>query len=377
MTQLNLIEDVKPFIQANWEKAGFAEATAIQIKVIPLIAGGKDVIAESPTGTGKTLAYVLPLLQRVEETKKNTQIVIVAPSRELVMQIFDEIKKWSEGSSITSASFIGGANIKRQVEKLKKSPQIVVGTPGRIQELIKLKKLKMHEVKTVVLDEGDQLLTSEHKNTIKEIVKATRSERQIVLVSATLNEGTESRARDLMKKDPEIIQVELNEVPIGDVKHVYLVCEQREKITLLERIAKTVRMKGLGFVKDIGNLNVIAEKLDYKGVDLHLLHSDTKKDERERALKAMRNENQGLLLATDVAARGLDIAGLTHVIHFDLPANVSQYVHRSGRTGRQGATGTVVSIVTEREERELKKMAKELNISLIRNRLYKGELVED
>ncbi|MBZ5751224.1 DEAD/DEAH box helicase [Metabacillus rhizolycopersici] len=376
MTQPNFLADVKPFIQANWEKANFQEPTAIQLKSIPHILEGKDVIAESPTGTGKTLAYVLPLLNNLDPNKKNAQVVILAPSRELVMQIFEEIKKWSEGSGITSASFIGGANIKRQVEKLKKSPQVIVGTPGRIQELIKLKKLKMHAVKSIVLDEGDQLLTPEHKNTIQDIIKTTLNERQVVLFSATLNVSTESKARDLMKKDPEVLKVGLDEIPVGDVKHVYLVCEQREKVTLLERMAKTVRMKALGFVKDIGNLNVLAEKLEFKGVDLHLLHSDTRKEEREAALKSLRNDSQGLLLATDVAARGLDIVGLTHVIHFDLPANISQYVHRSGRTGRQGASGTVVSIVTEREERELKKLAKELNITLIKNQLYKGELVE-
>ncbi|WP_299093846.1 DEAD/DEAH box helicase [uncultured Metabacillus sp.] len=376
MTQTNFLKDVKPFIQTNWDKADFKEPTAIQVKAIPAIVEGKDVIAESPTGTGKTLAYVLPMLNKIDSQKKNAQVVILAPSRELVMQIFDEIKKWSEGSEITSASFIGGANIKRQVEKLKKSPQVIVGTPGRVQELIKMKKLKMHEVKSIVLDEGDQLLTPEHKNTIKEIIKSTLNERQVVLFSATLNESTESRARDLMKQNPELIKVALNEVPIGDVQHVYLVCEQREKAKLLERLAKTVKMKALGFVKDIGNLDVLAEKLEYEGVDFYLLHSDTKKEEREAALKSLRSDHQGLLLATDVAARGLDIANLTHVIHYDLPISTSQYVHRSGRTGRQGASGTVVSLVTEREERELKKIAKELNITLKKNRLYKGELNE-
>lgn len=376
MTQTNFLKDVKPFIQANWEKANFKEPTAIQIKSIPLLLEGKDVIAESPTGTGKTIAYVLPLLNNIDLNQKNAQVVILAPSRELVMQIFEEIKKWSEGSGITSASFIGGANIKRQVEKLKKSPQVIVGTPGRMHELIKMKKLKMHEVKTIVLDEGDQLLTPEHKNTIKDIIKTTLNERQVVLFSATLSESTESKARDLMKRDPEIIKVGLNEIPVGDVEHVYLVCEQREKITLLERLAKTVPMKALGFVKDIGNLDVLAEKLEFKGVDLHLLHSDTKKEEREAALKSLRTEKQGLLLATDVAARGLDIVGLSHVIHFDLPTSTSQYIHRSGRTGRQGASGTVVSIVTEREERELKKLAKDLNITLKKIRLFKGDLVE-
>jgi superfamily II DNA/RNA helicase len=376
MTQANFLTEIKPFLQTNWEKANFQEPTAVQIKTIPLILEGKDVIAESPTGTGKTLAYVLPLLNNIDANKKNAQVVILAPSRELVMQIFDEIKKWSEGSGLTSASFIGGANIKRQVEKLKKSPQVIVGTPGRIHELIKMKKLKMHEVKAIVLDEGDQLLTPEHKNTMKDIIKTTLNERQVVLFSATLNESTESKARDLMKGNPEIIKVGLEEVPVGDVEHVYLVCEQREKITILERLAKTVRMKALGFVKDIGSLDVLAEKLEFKGVDLHLLHSDTKKEEREAALKSLRTDTQGLLLATDVAARGLDIVGLSHVIHFDLPTSASQYVHRSGRTGRQGASGTVVSIVTEREVRELKKLANELSITLKKYRLYKGELVE-
>jgi superfamily II DNA/RNA helicase len=190
MTQTNFLMDVKPFIQSNWEKANFQEPTAIQKKSIPLILEGKDVFAESPTGTGKTLAYVLPLLNNIDEKKKNAQVVILAPSRELVMQIFEEIKKWSEGSGLTSASFIGGANIKRQLEKLKKSPQVIVGTPGRIHELIKLKKLKMHEVKAFVLDEGDQLLIPEHKNTIKEIIKTTLNDRQVVLFSATLNEST-------------------------------------------------------------------------------------------------------------------------------------------------------------------------------------------
>jgi len=376
MSEQNFLQDAEPFLQNNWEKAKFPEPTAIQLKAIPPILEGKDVIAESPTGTGKTLAYVLPLLNKVDVNRKSAQIVILAPSRELVMQIFEEVKKWSEGSTITSASFIGGANIKRQVEKLKKSPQVILGTPGRIQELIKMKKLKMHAVKTVVLDEGDQLLTPEHKKTIQEIIKSTLNERQVVLFSATTNESTESRARDLMKKNPEIIKVSRDEIPVGQVDHVYLVCEQREKAHILERLAKNIPMKALGFVKDIGNLDVLGEKLEYNGVDVHLLHSDTKKEEREAALKSLRSDKQGLLLATDVAARGLDIAELSHVIHYDLPANASQYVHRSGRTGRQGASGTVISIVTEREERELKKLAKELDITLVKNELYRGELVE-
>ncbi|MGG3891072.1 DEAD/DEAH box helicase [Metabacillus fastidiosus] len=370
------IIQLEPFIQTVWEKNNFQNPTAIQTKAIPSILEGKDVIAQSPTGTGKTLAYLLPILNRIDVNKKMLQAVILAPSRELVMQISQELTKWSEGSNITSASFIGGANVKRQIEKLKKSPQIVVGTPGRIFELINMKKMKMHGVKTIVLDEGDQLLKQEHQNTVNNIVKTTLNERQLVLFSATLDEGTESRARDLMKQ-PELIKVSRDEVPSGQVDHLYLVCEQREKSKLLERIAKTIPMKALAFVKDIGNLSVLSEKLTYGDVELGLLHSDSKKVDREAALKNFRTGKIDLLLATDVAARGLDIENLTHVIQFDLPKDETQYIHRSGRTGRLGASGTIISIVTEREERELKKIARELNIKLEKKVLYKAQLVEE
>ncbi|MED4403517.1 DEAD/DEAH box helicase [Metabacillus fastidiosus] len=370
------IIQLEPFIQNVWEKNNFQNPTAIQTKAIPSILEGKDIIAQSPTGTGKTLAYLLPILNSIDVNKKMLQAVILAPSRELVMQISQELTKWSEGSNITSASFIGGANVKRQVEKLKKSPQIAVGTPGRIFELINMKKMKMHGVKTIVLDEGDQLLKQEHQNTVKNIVKTTLNERQLVLFSATLDEGTESRARDLMKQ-PEFIKVSRDEVPSGQVDHLYLVCEQREKSKLLERLAKTIPMKALAFVKDIGNLSVLSEKLTYGDVELGLLHSDSKKADREAALKNFRTGKIDLLLATDVAARGLDIENLTHVIQFDLPKDETQYIHRSGRTGRLGASGTIISIVTEREERELKKIARELNIKLEKKVLYKAQLVEE
>lgn len=375
-TNSTCISTLKPFIQSVWENCNFQTPTAIQTKTISLILEGKDVIAQSPTGTGKTLAYLLPLLDKIDLDKKVLQAVIIAPSRELVMQIHQELVKWSEGSTLSSASFIGGANIKRQVEKLKKSPQVVVGTPGRIFELINMKKMKMHAVKMIVLDEGDQLLQKEHRNIVKDIVKTTLSDRQIVLFSATSDEGTESRARDLMNH-PEIVKVNKDEVPSGKVDHLYLVCEQRDKAQMIERLVKTIPMKALAFVKDIGNLSVLGEKLTYKGIELGLLHSDSKKADREAALKNFRTGKIDLLLATDVAARGLDIENLTHVLQFDLPKDMTQYVHRAGRTGRLGASGTIISIVTEREERELKKIAKELNIKLEKKVLYKAELVNE
>lgn len=373
----SIIATLQHYIQEAWNKSGFENPTSIQKQAIPLILQGKDVIAESPTGTGKTLSYLLPLLHKIDPNKKSVQAVILAPSQELVMQILGEFQKWSEGSGIRGATFIGGANLKRQLEKLKKNPHVVIGTPGRTFELIKQKKLKMHEVKMVVLDEGDQLLIPEHADTVKNIIKTTLSDRQIALFSATLTSRTEEAAKDLAN-DPEVIRVKKDEtIGSSNVEHIYFVSEQRDKIKLLEKAARLKGIKALVFVKDIGNLQVLAEKLHYKELQAEKLHSEMNKIERQKALKNFRTGESNLLLATDVAARGLDIKGITHVIHFDFPKDLNQYVHRSGRTGRFGESGTVISFVTDREERELKKFAKELKIPVHKKVFYKGAITDD
>lgn len=370
-----LLEKMKPFIQQAWNKSGFAQATPIQLKAIPQIMEGKDVIAESPTGTGKTLAYLLPLLEKIDPDQSSPQALILASSRELVMQINEEVRIWSQGSSINGAAFIGGANVKRQLEKLKKRPQIIAGTPGRIQELITQKKLKMHEVKTIVLDEGDQLLVPEHLTTIRNIVKTTLKDRQVMMFSATLPQETEQAARAFMN-EPVTIKVDKSEKMQSKVDHMYFVVEKRDKFKILEKISRLEGMKGLAFINDIGELNVIGEKLKYKEVEVGLLHGESNKVDREKALRKLKSGKHPLLLATDVAARGLDIKGLTTVIHVDLANSIDQYVHRSGRTGRAGADGTVMSIVTEREERELKKIARELELSLQKKEFYAGQIVD-
>lgn len=370
------MKEMKEFLKREWEKSGFTELTSIQEKTFALIETRKDVIAESPTGTGKTLAYLLPILNSIDSSNPNIQTLILAPSRELVMQIFDVAQKWAKEGSIQVASFIGGVTVARQLEKLKKKPQIVIGTTGRIEELIKQKKMKMHEVKTIVLDEGDQLLLPEHMNTIAHIIKSTMRDRQILLFSATLSVQFEGLAKQWMK-DPEVIRVKKDEIVQSKVNHLYFVSEHRDKITLLEKLAKTGNIWALVFAKDIGSMTVLAEKLSYKNVDLEMIHGDSKKAEREAAIKGFRNEEFPILLATDVASRGLDIAGLEYVIHYDLPQDIHQYIHRSGRTGRQGASGIVISLVTIREERELKKFANVLGIEVTKVRLYQGTIIED
>ncbi|PLR87111.1 DEAD/DEAH box helicase [Bacillus sp. V33-4] len=371
-----LIENLSPFIREVWNKSGFKNPTSIQEMSIPIALEGKDLIAESPTGTGKTLGYLLPVLQKIEVEKRNIQAVILASSQELVMQILAEIQKWAEGSGIRAASFIGGANAKRQLEKLKKSPHVIVGTPGRTLELIKQKKMKMHEVKTVVLDEADQLIVPEHENTVRQIIKSTLGDRQILLFSATLTKRTEEIAREIAR-EPEIIRITKDEtIDASTVEHAYVITEQRDKINFIEKLSRISGLKGLVFVRDIGNLNVLSEKLKFKKVNAEVLHSDLGKMDRQAAIRNFRTGKSNLLLATDIAARGLDIQGITHVIHYDFPRDLNQYVHRSGRTGRFGASGTVLAIVTDREERDLKKFARELGISITEKVFFKSEIVD-
>ena len=373
----NFLEKLNPFLQQAWQKAEFETPTSIQNTTVPLILEGKDVIAESPTGTGKTLAYLLPLLNRIDPTIQSVQAVVLASSQELVMQVYQEFQKWSEGSGIRGTSIIGGANMKRQLEKLKKRPQVIFATPGRLLELSKQKKVKMHEVKMIVLDEADQLLVAEHRGSVQNIIKSTLQDRQVVLFSATLKPETEQLGKELTK-EVEVIRVEKDEkASAGKVEHFYFVCEPRDKIKLLEKVARLPEVKALAFINDITEVSVAAAKLNFKELSVGLLHSECSKIEREKALREFRNGKLSMLIATDVAARGLDIQGVTHVVNIDLPRDITQYVHRSGRTARMGASGMVLSLVTEREERELKRYCRDLKLPLDKRIFYKGQISEE
>lgn len=374
MSKWSQLEEMKPFIQKIWQESGFETPTNIQEKAIPAILEGKDVICESPTGTGKTLAYLLPAIQKLDETKNGIQIVILAPSRELVMQILDEVKKWTKGTNIVSSAFIGGANIKKQVEKLKDKPQIVIGTTGRIVELIKLKKMKMHEVSTVIVDEADQLVSNEHLSNVQSIIKSTLRNRQTLFFSATISEQTEKVAKSLMS-DAELIRVQQT-LDQENTSHIYFLCEQRDKIDVLRKIMVTEPEKAIAFIKSLEKVEELEAKLTYNHIGVAVLAGEAKKLERQQSLKNFREGKIPLLLTTDVAARGLDIQDVTYVIHFDFPKTTSQYVHRSGRTGRMGKKGVVISIVNAREESFVKKMGHDLGITFTKKDFYKGEIVD-
>ncbi|PZX03098.1 helicase-like protein [Psychrobacillus insolitus] len=372
---MTFLQNLNETLQEKWAKSNFAFEMPIQSQLIPHMLDGSDIVAESPTGTGKTLAYVIPLLQKVDTTKKQTQALVMVPSQELGMQIVEVFREWTAGTDISVAQLIGGANINRQIEKLKKKPQIVVGTPGRLQELIRTKKLKIHEVKMIVLDEGDQLLSREHRSIVKGIIDGTQ-ERQLVVTSATITDEIEIVVEQLMK-NPVRIQVTAEELPSqGEVIHSFVKTEPRDKTDFLRRLSHQEGMRGLAFVNSLDQLVMKESKLSYRNAPIVSLHADLNKEERKKALDDFKNGKAHILIATDVAARGLDISGVTHVIHVDVPQSIEQYLHRSGRTGRAGEDGEVLTLLTYTDEKTYKKWTKELPSKPVQKVWYRGELIE-
>lgn len=370
---MSVIQLLNETLQSKWK---FEKTMKIQEEMIPQMLEGKDIVAQSPTGSGKTLAYVLPILQKVDPDKKRTQALIVAPSQELAMQIVEVIREWMSGTNITVQQLIGGANSSRQIEKLKKKPTIVVGTPGRLNDLARSGKLKLKEIEMIVLDECDQLLSREYRVIVKSFINGASKNRQVVVVSATLTDEIKIVATRMMT-EPIFIDIKPEDmVKMGKVIHSFVKVEEREKTDLLRRLANMENMHGLAFVNNIDQLLLKESKLKYKNAKIVALYSDMKKEERKHSLDAFRKGEAKILIATDIAARGLDIKGLTHVIHVDIPHTEEQYLHRSGRTGRAGEDGEVLSFVTYKDEKNYKKLLREVGHKPVQKIWYNGTLIE-
>ena len=370
---MSAIELLNETLQNKWS---FESEMKIQQEMIPAMLNGKDIVAESPTGSGKTLAYVLPILNKVDGSKKQTQALIVAPSQELAMQIVEVIREWTVGTNITVQQLIGGANSARQIEKLKKKPTIVVGTPGRLNELARGGKLKLKDVETIVLDECDQLLSREYRVVVKSFIDSAAWGRQIVVVSATITEEIELVAERLMHEPVRIKIKPEDMVKFGKVVHSFIKVEERDKTDFLRRLSNIEGLRGLAFVNNIDQVLMKETKLKYRDAPIVTLHSDMKKEERKKALDAFRKGEARILIATDIAARGLDITGVTHVVHVDVPRSVEQYTHRSGRTGRAGADGEVITLLSYRDEKDFKKLTRDLPSKPVQKIWSQGALVE-
>ncbi len=359
------------------KKENIQSPTAIQEAAIPPALENKDIIGQSITGSGKTLAYILPILQRVHTDKKEAQAIILAPTHELAMQIFGVITALSKDSGlpVRTASIIGRVRIDRQIEKLKEKPHIIVGSPGRILELIKMRKIGAHTVKTIVVDEADRLLDENNLSQVKDVIKTTLRDRQLMMFSATMNEGTINIAKTMMK-EPEIIKIE-EYLMSPDIEHMYIEAEQRDKVEVLRKLAAAIKPeKAIVFLNKNEEIQEVTLKLRFHHIKAYGIYGNASKEERKKALEDFRKGKLQLLIASDIASRGLDIKDVTHIFNLDLPENLKEYLHRAGRTGRTGNTGAAISIVNEKEAAILKRIEKAYDIKIKAKRLYGGRLLD-
>lgn len=358
------------------KKENITIPTPIQREAIPFALKNFDIIGRSVTGSGKTLAYLLPIFQKVDPERKEMQAIILAPTHELVVQINRQIQSLASNSGISmnSATIMGEVNIKRQVEKLKEKPQIIVGSSGRILELIKLKKINAHTVKTIVIDEGDRLLDVNNVEGVKSVIKATQKDRQLMVFSATISEQTLQIAREFMK-DPEVVQID--ETPVNtQITHMVIRAEQREKIEVLRKLITALQpKKALVFLNKNDKIQMTVAKLQHHGIKAAGIYGDATKEDRKKAMDDFTYGRVQILVASDLAARGLDIKGLTHIINMDLPPDEEGYLHRVGRTGRAGNTGIAISLVTESEMPLIKKLDLHLGVKIEQKDVYKARII--
>ncbi|KGN00888.1 helicase [Clostridium novyi A str. 4570] len=350
--------------------------TDIQVKSIAPIMNNENIIAQSQTGTGKTLAYLLPLFQKIDSTKREIQVIILAPTHELVMQIHNEISLLSKNSNsnITSCPIIGEVNIKRQIEKLKEKPHIIVGSAGRVFELIKKKKISAHTVKTIVLDEGDRLLDKSNAPKVKDVIKTTMRDTQILMFSATISQRTMDIANVILK-NPKVIKVKASELMNPNISHMYFQCEARDKIEILRKLLASIKPKrAIVFINKPTEIDVTTSKLQYHKINAYSISGKTSKEDRKKAIDGFKKGKYEILIASDVAARGLDVSNITHIFNLDLPSDSMDYLHRVGRCGRGDNLGTAISIVTEKELSFIKKYENKFNIKIDKKKIYKGKI---
>lgn len=361
------------------KKQDINEPTEVQTLAIPKILEHKDLLVNAQTGSGKTLAYLLPMFEKIDSTKRETQVLVLAPTHELVMQIVEQAKILSTNSNmdVTAFSLIGEVNIQKQIKNIKAiKPHIVVGTCGRVLDLIQQKKLKAHNIKTIILDEVDSLLSGNNTSTVKSIIKTTLRDRQVLGFSASLNDNTIDICNSIMK-EPQIIKTKSELVINPNIDHMYLYGEQREKFTLLRKsIAATNPKRAIIFVNDEDSIEIITSKLkhhDYKAVGIF---GKMAKEDRKNALNAFKIGKAKILVSTDLSARGLDIVDITHVFNLDFPKSKNEYIHRSGRTARGNRKGDTISIVTSQNLATIRDYKREFNISIKAKELKEGKLVD-
>ena len=361
------------------KKQNITTPTGIQETAIPFALENKDIIAEAHTGTGKTLAFLIPIFEKINLEKREMQAIILAPTHELVVQIESQIKLLATNShmDIKSLSIMGESNIEKQIKKLKEvKPHIIVGSPGRILDLIKKKKITAHTIKTIVLDEADNLLSKNKPVIIKDIIKSTMKDRQLMFFSASINKETLNLAKTLVK-DVEIIKIENKSEINPKIEHICILGSLRDRFENLRKLlAAEQPQRAIVFVNNNTDLRQINEKLQYHKVKSTAIYGNASKEERQRALDAFRRGKCNVLVSSDLSARGLDIPEVSHIISLDFPVNPDEYLHRAGRTARGNNSGVSVCLITNKDIEILQSYEKAFGIEFTVKKLYGGKLMD-
>lgn len=340
---------LEPKVLQAITELGFEEATPIQEQAIPLAMAGSDLIGQAQTGTGKTAAFGIPLISKIVREEEKIVALIMTPTRELAIQVAEEIGKLTRFKGLRSLAIYGGQDIGRQIRGLKKKPQIIIGTPGRLLDHINRKTIRLDDVQTIVLDEADEMLDMGFMEDIQTILKLVPEERQTMLFSATMPPNIQRLAQQFLK-NPQHVSVIPKQISAPLIDQAYIEVPERQKFEALSRLIDMESPDlAIVFGRTKRRVDELAEGLQKRGYSADGLHGDLSQNQRDAVMRKFRDGSIDVLVATDVAARGLDVSGVTHVINFDLPQDPESYVHRIGRTGRAGKEGTAWSFVTPRE----------------------------
>lgn len=335
-------------LQKNIEFKGYEKPSAIQDQSIKLILEGRDVIGLANTGTGKTAAFALPIIEKLYANRDIASVLIIAPTRELAQQIDEQFRAFSYGMKLYSTLIVGGTNMDRQIRDLRRGPHVIIGTPGRLIDLMKRKVLSLDGIKTLVLDEADRMLDMGFINDIRALVAAAPADRQTLFFSATITPSIAELTKQFLN-DPETVSVRTADTSERVDQDVVETSSRDEKHeTLLNLLSDEEFEKVLVFGETKYGVQRLSDHLEKSGVTSVAIHGNKSQSQRQRALKAFKDNKVRVMVATDVAARGLDIPNVSHVINFDQPATYEDYVHRIGRTGRGGATGKALTFIERR-----------------------------
>lgn len=363
------------------KKQNITEPTPIQVQAYKHIMNKRDLIACSSTGSGKTLAYLLPIISQLNPESKYIQALVLVPTQELAIQVSEQFDLLCSNSDINYKSIflIGDGNINRQIDALKSKPAVVIGTPARVYQLIKMKKLRVHDVKHLVIDEADRLIDKTYYENVLSIRKSLMKYTQVLMFSASIDKKTRKAANEISYNPVSLdISKDTNNKDIipNTIKHYYIIADRRERIETLRKIAKAVKSeKAMIFINTKYDLEESLQKLQYHKYSVSALSGNLDKFAKRKAIDDFKSGKVNYLLTTDIGARGLQIDDVDTIINVNLPEDSKDYLHRAGRCGRNGNSGVCISIITENELNKIKQYQKQFNINIVARKLYNGKLV--